>query len=53
MNINHWFSDPNVYDFLGSAGIMGNADVQLVLQENGSNVFVVDDIHDAHDEDHE
>ena len=24
--------------------IMGNADAQLVLQENGGNVFVLDDI---------
>ena len=53
MNINHWFSEPNIYDFVGRAGIMGNADAQLVLQENGDNVFILDDIHDAHDEDHE
>ena len=53
MNINHWFSGPNVYDFVGRAGIMGNADAQLVLQENGGNVFILDEIHDARDDDHE
>ncbi len=53
MNINQWFSGPNVYDFVGREGIMDKADAQLVLQENGGNVFVLDDIHDAHDEDHE
>ena len=53
MNINNWFSDPNVYDFVGRGGIMGKTDAQLALQENGGMVFTLDDIHGAHDEDHE
>lgn len=38
-------------------GLLGcsdnDGDAQLVLHETGGNVFILDDIHDAHDEDHE
>ena len=42
------------FGLLGCGDVGGNdGDAQLVLQENSNNVFVPDDIHDAHDEDHE
>ena len=39
MDINEWFTEPNVYDFAGRGGIMGNADAQTLLQENGTSIF--------------
>lgn len=42
MNVNNWYENPNTYDFdfFGQA-IMGNANAQKVLQENGKDVFSV------------
>ena len=42
MNINKWYSNPNMYDFntFGQA-IMGNQTAQKQLQENGADVFSV------------
>jgi len=40
MDINRWFSDPNVFDFNVFGGsIMQNREAQIVLRENGWNVF--------------
>ena len=42
MNIDHWFCNPNLYDFntYGSA-IMQNQEAQNKLKENGNDVFSV------------
>ena len=39
MDLNEWYDAPSRYDFNGRGGIMGNADAQLTLQENGTTVF--------------
>lgn len=39
MNVDEWFKNPNVYDFVGRGMIMGNQDAQTILQENGNSVF--------------
>jgi hypothetical protein len=40
MNINNWFTSPNDYDFnYWGGGIMQNQDAQVVIRENGWNVF--------------
>ena len=39
MDLNEWYDAPSPYDFNGRGGIMGNADAQLTLQENGATVF--------------
>ena len=39
MDLNEWYDAPSRYDFNDRGGIMGNADAQLTLQENGASVF--------------
>ncbi len=39
MDLNEWYDAPSLYDFNGRGGIMGSADAQLILQENGATVF--------------
>ena len=39
MDLNEWYDAPSLYDFNGRSGIMGNADAQLILQDNGATVF--------------
>ena len=39
MDVDEWFKNPNLYDFVGRGMIMGNQDAQTILQENGSSVF--------------
>lgn len=39
MDLNEWYDAPFVYDFNDRGGIMGNADAQLTLQDNGATVF--------------
>lgn len=39
MNIDEWYDNPSVYDFEDRGGIMGNADVQSTLLDNGLTVF--------------
>jgi len=42
MNVNSWFSDPNIFDFNVYGGsIMQNREAQEVLRANGHNVFDV------------
>lgn len=42
MNINNWFSDPQVFDLdIWGGSIMQNQNAQLVLKQNGWNVFSV------------
>ena len=53
MDINQWYDTPAIYDFGDRGGIMGNADAQSTLRDNGNSVFAVGSIgrhdHDAHD----
>ena len=63
MNLGEWFANPNLYNFVGLGGIMGNADLQGQLQANGATVFALGSVghldldeldHDDHGEgDHE
>ena len=62
MNLNEWFANPNLYNFVGLGGIMGNADLQSQLQANGATVFALgsvghldlDELDHGHgEEDHE
>ena len=57
MDVNEWFEDPHVYNFAGQGMIMGNADAQLIHQENGATVFGVDSAgasdHEHDDDDHD
>lgn len=39
MDLNEWYDAPFLYDFNDRAGIMGNADAQQTLRENGVTVF--------------
>ena len=39
MDLNEWYDAPALYDFNDRGGIMGNADAQLTLQDNGATVF--------------
>lgn len=39
MDLNEWYDAPTRYDFSGRGGIMGNADAQSTLQDNGTTVF--------------
>lgn len=39
MDLNEWYDAPSLYDFNGRGGIMGDADAQFTLQENGTTVF--------------
>ena len=39
MDLNEWYAAPFRYDLNGRGGIMGNADAQSTLRENGSTVF--------------
>lgn len=39
MDLNEWYDAPFRYDLNGRGGIMGNADAQSTLRENGSTVF--------------
>jgi hypothetical protein len=39
MDVNEWFTGPNDYNFSGHGGIMGNADAQTTLRENGASIF--------------
>jgi hypothetical protein len=42
MNVNEWYANPNLYDFMDHDGpIMGNAATQALLQQNGANVFSI------------
>lgn len=45
MNVNEWYANPNLYDFNDHTGpIMGNTAVQLLLQQNGVDVFSVSSV---------
>ena len=39
MKINKWWESPNVFDLNDISGIMGDQSIQLLLQENGNDVF--------------
>ena len=39
MDLNEWYDAPFRYDFSGRGGIMGNADAQRTLRENGATAF--------------
>ena len=41
MDINQWYEEPTVYNFNDHGGIMGNADAQFTLQENGATSFSI------------
>jgi len=42
MNVNNWYANPNLYDFMDHDGpIMGNTATQLLLQQNGGDVFSI------------
>ena len=53
MDINQWYDAPTVYDFNDRGSIMGNADAQFTLQENGTAAFSISHAgrhdHDAHE----
>ena len=53
MDVNQWYETPVLYDFADRGRIMGNADAQSTLRDNGSSVFSVGSIgrhdHNAHD----
>ena len=65
MNLGEWFANPNLYNFGGLGGILGNAELQGQLQANGATVFALGSVghldldeldhdHDDHGEgDHE
>lgn len=43
MNIAEWYKNPNTWDLNTlSGGLMGNYDAQIMMNENGQNVFSVD-----------
>lgn len=43
MNIAEWYKNPNTWDLNTlSGGLMGNYDAQIMMTENGQNVFSVD-----------
>ena len=48
-----WYDAPTVYDFNDHGSIMGNADAQFTLQENGTAAFSISNAgrhgHDAHE----
>ncbi len=44
MDINKWFEGPNTLDLNDITGIMGNQAMQLLLKENGSDVFTLESI---------
>ena len=44
VDLNKWLESPNVYDFNNYTGIMGNQDAQMLLQENGADVFSIGSI---------
>ena len=54
MDINQWYDTPAIYDFGDRVGIMGNADAQSTLRDNGNSVFAVGSIrrHDRNAHDH-
>lgn len=40
MDISQWFTNPNTWDLnLASTGLMGDYDAQIVMSQNGNNVF--------------
>jgi hypothetical protein len=42
MDINEWYANPNLYDFMDHDGpIMGSAPTQALLQQNGADVFTI------------
>ena len=42
MDINHWWDNPNMLDLSDITSIMGNQDMQELLQANGGDVFSVE-----------
>lgn len=52
MDLNQWYEGPITYDLNGSGPIMGNPDIQAILQSNGATVFSLG-AHDHDDHDHE
>ncbi|MGY8825440.1 MAG: MbnP family protein [Candidatus Latescibacterota bacterium] len=57
MDPNQWYEVPITYDLNGSGPIMGNPDIQAILQANGATAFTLDSLephhHDDDDADHD
>jgi hypothetical protein len=51
MDLNQWYEGPIIYDLNGSGPIMGNPDIQAILQTNGANAFSLGALEPHHRDD--